>query len=45
MSVATVEARLTRVYRKLDIRSRSELTRIVAEGAVPVGAEADTRQA
>jgi DNA-binding CsgD family transcriptional regulator len=39
MSVATVEAHLTRIYRKLDIRSRSELTRLVAEGSVslPVG--------
>ena len=35
MSVATVEAHLTRVYRKLDIGSRSELARLVAEGAVP----------
>jgi DNA-binding NarL/FixJ family response regulator len=34
MSVATVEAHLTRVYRKLDIRSRSELTRLVADGAL-----------
>jgi DNA-binding CsgD family transcriptional regulator len=36
MSVATVEAHLTRVYRKLAIRSRSELTRLVAEGGAPV---------
>jgi ATP/maltotriose-dependent transcriptional regulator MalT len=36
MSVATVEAHLTRIYRKLDIRSRSELARLVAEGRVPV---------
>jgi DNA-binding CsgD family transcriptional regulator len=36
MSVATVEAHLTRIYRKLDIRSRSELARLVAEGAVAV---------
>jgi DNA-binding CsgD family transcriptional regulator len=34
MSVATVEAHLTRIYRKLGIRSRSELTRLVADGAV-----------
>jgi DNA-binding NarL/FixJ family response regulator len=34
MSVATVEAHLTRIYRKLDLRSRSELARLVAEGAV-----------
>jgi DNA-binding CsgD family transcriptional regulator len=37
VSVPTVEAHLTRIYRKLDIRSRSELTRLVAEGAVEVG--------
>jgi len=34
MSVATVEAHLTRTYRKLHIRSRSELTRLVTEGSV-----------
>ena len=34
MSVASVEAHLTRTYRKLDIRSRSELTRLVADGSV-----------
>jgi DNA-binding NarL/FixJ family response regulator len=40
MSVATVEAHLTRIYRKLGIRSRSELARRVADGSVPVsGAE------
>jgi DNA-binding CsgD family transcriptional regulator/tetratricopeptide (TPR) repeat protein len=38
MSVATVEAHLTRIYRKLEIRSRSELTRRVAEGSVPLSA-------
>jgi DNA-binding CsgD family transcriptional regulator len=32
MSVATVEAHLTRTYRKLGIRSRSELARRVTEG-------------
>jgi DNA-binding CsgD family transcriptional regulator len=32
MSVGTVEAHLTRVYRKLGIRSRSELARLVADG-------------
>jgi DNA-binding NarL/FixJ family response regulator len=39
MSVATVEAHLTRIYRKLEIRSRSELARLVTEGgwAVDVG--------
>jgi len=36
MSVPTVEAHLTRMYRKLDIRSRSELTRLVTEGTVTV---------
>jgi hypothetical protein len=36
MSTATVEAHLTRIYRKLDIRSRTELARLVAEGHVPV---------
>jgi DNA-binding NarL/FixJ family response regulator len=34
MSVATVEAHLTRTYRKLGIRSRTELARLVAEGGV-----------
>jgi DNA-binding CsgD family transcriptional regulator len=29
-----VEAHLTRVYRKLDIRPRSELARLVADRAV-----------
>jgi DNA-binding NarL/FixJ family response regulator len=36
MSVATVEAHLTRIYRKLGIRSRSELARRVADGSVQV---------
>jgi DNA-binding CsgD family transcriptional regulator len=36
VSVATVEAHLTRMYRKLDIASRSELTRLVADGSVGV---------
>ncbi|KHL12060.1 AAA ATPase-like protein [Mumia flava] len=36
VSVATVEAHLTRMYRKLQIRSRSELTRLVADGEVEV---------
>ena len=39
MSVATVEAHLTRIYRKLEIGSRSELTRLVADGAVTVSPE------
>ena len=34
MSVATVEAHLTRIYRKLGIRSRSELARRVADRSV-----------
>jgi DNA-binding CsgD family transcriptional regulator len=34
MSIATVEAHLTRTYRKLGIRSRSELARRVADGSV-----------
>jgi DNA-binding CsgD family transcriptional regulator len=36
IGVATVEAHLTRSYRKLRIRSRSELVRLVAEGTVRV---------
>ena len=36
MSTATVEAHLTRIYRKLEIRSRTELARLVADGHVPV---------
>jgi len=39
MSVATVEAHLTRIYRKLEIRSRSELARLVADGTVQVTEE------
>jgi DNA-binding NarL/FixJ family response regulator len=34
MSVASVEAHLTRIYRKLEIRSRSELARLVADGSI-----------
>jgi DNA-binding NarL/FixJ family response regulator len=41
MSVATVEAHLTRIYRKLAIRSRSELARLVADGSLAVGAGRD----
>jgi DNA-binding NarL/FixJ family response regulator len=33
-TVATVEAHLTRIYRKLDIRSRTELARQVADGTL-----------
>jgi DNA-binding CsgD family transcriptional regulator len=40
MSVATVEAHLTRIYRKLGIRSRSELARLVADGVL-LGSESD----
>ena len=36
MSVATVEAHLTRIYRKLEIRSRSELARLVAEDSIQI---------
>jgi DNA-binding CsgD family transcriptional regulator/tetratricopeptide (TPR) repeat protein len=36
LSVATVEAHLTRIFRKLGIRSRSELTRLVTGGGVEV---------
>ena len=39
MSVASVEAHLTRVYRKLEIGSRSELARLVADGTVAVSDE------
>jgi DNA-binding CsgD family transcriptional regulator/tetratricopeptide (TPR) repeat protein len=45
MSVASVEAHLTRIYRKLDIRSRSELARLVAEGALVVPDGADLPEA
>jgi DNA-binding CsgD family transcriptional regulator len=33
-TVSTVEAHLTRIYRKLGIRSRTELTRLVADGSL-----------
>ena len=36
MSVATVEAHLTRIYRKLQIRSRAELARLVASGSLAI---------
>lgn len=36
VSVATVEAHLTRMYRKLHVRSRTELARVMAD-AVPTG--------
>jgi DNA-binding CsgD family transcriptional regulator len=36
-TVATVEAHLTRIYRKLELRSRTELARAVADGRVALG--------
>jgi ATP/maltotriose-dependent transcriptional regulator MalT len=36
ISVPTVEAHLTRIYRKLEIRSRSELARLAADGSLPI---------
>jgi DNA-binding CsgD family transcriptional regulator len=38
-TIATVEAHLTRIYRKLGIRSRTELTRRVSEGTVALGVD------
>jgi DNA-binding CsgD family transcriptional regulator len=38
-TVATVEAHLTRVYRKLGVRSRTELARRVADGTVSLAEE------
>jgi DNA-binding CsgD family transcriptional regulator len=35
-SVATVEAHLTRLYSKVGVRSRTQLTRLVADGALDV---------
>jgi DNA-binding CsgD family transcriptional regulator/tetratricopeptide (TPR) repeat protein len=40
MSVATVEAHLTRIYRKLDIRSRSDLARLVTDGSLELEVDA-----
>jgi len=37
-TVATVEAHLTRIYRKLELRSRTELTLAVADGRVELDA-------
>src|SRR5262249_30687402 len=42
MGGAPGEAHRTRIYRKLDIRSRSELARLVADGSVAVRDEAKT---
>jgi DNA-binding CsgD family transcriptional regulator len=39
VSVATVEAHLTRVYRKLGISSRAELARLVADGTLAIPRE------
>jgi Bacterial regulatory proteins, luxR family len=33
-TVATVEAHLTRIYRKLGVRSRTELVRCIADGTL-----------
>jgi DNA-binding CsgD family transcriptional regulator len=38
-TVATVEAHLTRIYRKVGVRSRTELARRVAEGTVAIADE------
>ncbi len=45
MSIATVEAHLTRIYRKLGIGSRSELTRLVADGRVSVAPTSEAEPA
>lgn len=39
MGVSTVEAHLTRIYRRLGIRSRTELVRMVANGDLDLGGE------
>jgi DNA-binding CsgD family transcriptional regulator/tetratricopeptide (TPR) repeat protein len=36
-TVGTVEVHLTRIYRKTSVRSRTELTRLVADGALDLG--------
>ncbi len=41
ISVATVEAHLTRIYRKLGIRSRTELARLVVDGELDLAAPAE----
>jgi DNA-binding CsgD family transcriptional regulator len=40
-TVATVEAHLTRIYGKVGVRSRSELTRLVAAGAISLDGQSD----
>jgi DNA-binding CsgD family transcriptional regulator len=42
VSLATVEAHLTRIYRKLGIRSRSELVHLVADGTIDLTAAQGT---
>jgi DNA-binding CsgD family transcriptional regulator len=44
MSRKTVEAHLTRVYRKLGLRSRTELVRELAGAASPVPRARDPRE-
>lgn len=41
MGVSTVEGHLTRIYRRLGIRSRTDLTRMVADGDVQVDESPD----
>ncbi len=43
MSVASVEAHLTRVYRKLGIRSRAELSGLVAQGSLDLSRPGEDR--
>jgi DNA-binding NarL/FixJ family response regulator len=38
-TVATVEAHLTRIYRKADVRSRTDLARRVADGSLSLAGE------
>ena len=42
-TVGTVEAHLTRIYRKLDVRSRTELARRVADGTLDLADDERTR--
>jgi DNA-binding CsgD family transcriptional regulator len=37
VTVATVEAHLTRIYRKVGVRSRTELAHSVADGTLSLG--------
>jgi DNA-binding CsgD family transcriptional regulator len=39
MTIGTVEVHLTRIYRKLGLRSRTELARQVADGTLDVADE------